>query len=187
MDPKLLRSLMDNQKENEDTVLNTIGHYRRRLRCRDSSEAATSQDRRTEEKFGQALRSWFPSKRQSRDILSLVHRHTVCNRFLRYSVTASITVTRGAGGFAINPSLQFRRVVAWDSPAFGLLRKVHIGWSDPTRPSVIQDTHRALFALFEARLASPTDTLENGETLLHVCTTDGHQQIATNDVIIECC
>jgi hypothetical protein len=89
-------------------------------------------------------------------------------------------VTKGAGGFAINPSLQFRPVVARHSPAFELLRNVLSEWAYTKRSSVIQDTHRALFALFEARLASPTDTLEDGETFLHVCTTNGLQRIATN-------
>jgi hypothetical protein len=79
-------------------------------------------------------------------------------------------MTNGAGGFSISPKLHFRAVVPKDSPAFKLLDKYsHF----MVEQGEIRRTHQALFELFHAGRASPTDTLENGDTLLHVRQTSG--------------
>jgi hypothetical protein len=84
-----------------------------------------------------------------------------------------MSVTRGAGGFAISPWLQFRAVVSRDSPAFALLDY----WS----PKIIAENDiikcaeqilKQLYQLFQEGKASPTDILPHGTTLLHVSTID---------------
>jgi hypothetical protein len=78
-------------------------------------------------------------------------------------------MTHGAGGFSISPKLHFRAVVPKDSPAFKLVGKYgrHHRYLHMEKGE-IRRTHQALFELFRAGRASPTDTLENGDTLLHV-------------------
>ncbi|KAL3455574.1 hypothetical protein BJX64DRAFT_294919 [Aspergillus heterothallicus] len=165
--PDLLRSLADTQREN-DTSLNILlpslqsrtRLTKRTLRCNCNPKKVHSTN------HGPCC----PLHNQNRNLVSLMFRHTFCNWFLRFSVTASLTMTKGAGGFSISPNLQFRAVVPDDSPAFKLLTKhsrFHT-W-DPLliKRSEIRSTHRKLFDLFHAGLASPTDTLENGTTILH--------------------
>jgi hypothetical protein len=117
---------------------------------------------------GRNRRKW--PNNQAKKVMSLIYRHTVCNRFLQFTITASLTVTKAAGGCSISPNLQFRAIVPGDSPAFSLLRATMdclIGREH--NESIIRDTRIALFELFYAGKASLSDTLGDGTTIMHVC------------------
>jgi hypothetical protein len=113
-------------------------------------------------------KSWTGN--QAQKVMSLIYRHTVCNRFLRYTVTASLTVTKSAGVCSITPNLQFRATVPNTSPAFSLIRATgrRLGRGE-NHHSLIRDTRIALFELFYTGKASLSDTLEDGSTIMHVC------------------
>ncbi|CEN60941.1 hypothetical protein ASPCAL07612 [Aspergillus calidoustus] len=120
-----------------------------------------------------AHKSWTGN--QTKKVRSLIFRHAVCNRFLRFTVTASLTVTRSAGVCSISPNLQFRSIVPDNSPAFSLLqaamRRLEMGEHSK---SIIRDTRTALFELFYTGKASLTDTLGDGTTIMHaVASWDG--------------
>jgi hypothetical protein len=83
-------------------------------------------------------------------------------------VLASLQIAIGAGGLIISPKLEFQPVVPYDSPAFTLLRTVEASFKLGFNESVIQDTQKMLFELFREGKASPSDTLPNGQTILHV-------------------
>lgn len=95
-------------------------------------------------------------------------KRKICNRLFGFSVLACLQITFGAGGLAISPKLEFQPVVSKDSPAFTLLRSAEQSFNLGFNKSVIQDTHKMLFELFREGKASPSDTLPNGETILHV-------------------
>ncbi|KAL4808112.1 hypothetical protein BDV18DRAFT_96177 [Aspergillus unguis] len=101
---------------------------------------------------------------------NLLIKRTFFNRLFGFSVLASIQITTGAGGFAISPKLEFRPVVPDDSPAFILLRSVKRRFKQGPKRSLIQDANRRLFELFREGKASPSDTLADGSTILHVVT-----------------
>jgi hypothetical protein len=166
-DPALLRSLLRNQVENGDRINTLISDYsktshtpKHRLlcRCRPNPMAINAPQ------MGFSHKAWCPISNQQKNIVSLAFTYTVCNRFLNFSIAASFAMTKGAGGLAISPNLQFRAIVPSNSPAFKLLLRSGSGRDG----SAIRSSHKALFELFYAGLASPTDTLGNGTTLLHV-------------------
>ncbi|OJJ04023.1 hypothetical protein ASPVEDRAFT_73591 [Aspergillus versicolor CBS 583.65] len=102
--------------------------------------------------------------------INLLMKRTLCNRLLRFSVLASLQITIGAGGFAISPKLEFRPVVPEDSPIFILLRSVRLRFKEDSNRSLIRDANRRLFELFREGKASPSDTLADGSTILHIVT-----------------
>ncbi|KAL4738832.1 hypothetical protein BDV11DRAFT_215708 [Aspergillus similis] len=102
--------------------------------------------------------------------INLLMRRTICNRLLRFSVSASLQITVGTGGFAISPKLAFRPVVPEDSPAFTLLLDVEASFRSGVNRSAIRDTSRRLFELFREGKSSPSDTLADGRTILHIVT-----------------
>jgi len=107
---------------------------------------------------------------QAKKVISLMFRHAVCNRFLKYAVTASLTVTNGSGGCSISPNVQFRAIVSDNSPAFRLLQETNLRLEKlESQETLIQETRAALFELFYTREASLSDTRGNGDTILHVC------------------
>jgi hypothetical protein len=82
-----------------------------------------------------------------------------------------MTLTRGAGAFAVSPVIQLHGIVGRCSPAFKLLRRVvegtRWGWDETseTLGTIIVD----LLKLFREKKAAPTDRLdEDGSTILHV-------------------
>lgn len=100
--------------------------------------------------------------------MNLLMKRTMCNRLLRLSVLASLQITIGTGGFSISPKLEFRPVVPEDSLAFILLRSVGSRLKQGSNTYVIRDANRRLFELFREGEASPSDTLADGTTILHV-------------------
>ena len=97
-------------------------------------------------------------------------------RLLANTVRATMTITIGAGGYSINPCLEFHAIVPFDSPAFLLLDygtfRRHFHTTPPTESigvcDFFENTLQQLYELFQDGRASPTDTVEDGSTLLHV-------------------
>lgn len=96
--------------------------------------------------------------------------------FLTKLVHATLAISRGAGGMSISPNLSYHAIVSRESPGFRLIsdtvellvpRNIWNG-SPPASPVVVEQTLRRLYDLFTSGHASPHDTLENGDTLLHV-------------------
>lgn len=99
-----------------------------------------------------------------------------CGAFLSGAIEASISITRGAGGYSISPGLRCAHVVPANNPAFKLLYRLHEVYRsyalyetniDQVRVSLetgIQDLAR----LFHDGRASPYDVDLEGKTLLHV-------------------
>ena len=79
-------------------------------------------------------------------------------------------VTIGAGGLSISPKLEFRAVVSAYSPAFTFIR--HLSRSGYHRVQRNMEVPHAdpvtLAQMFKDGAASPSDTLPNGMTMLHV-------------------
>lgn len=98
---------------------------------------------------------------------------------IKQVVTASIHLTRGAGGFSISPSLSCIRVVPYDSPAFYLLDRV---W-EHCELSSVDDFIAKLQGLFQDGLASPRDVDPCGRSLLHV----GHHSTAPTSYLTKHC
>lgn len=119
---------------------------------------------------------YFPSKR----IVSICARRVLYNRILKFSIVASLNITRGAGGFAISPNLAFFPVVPEDSPVFSLLMHTEKTLGKGYDDVVLQDTLKGLLKLFRTHESTPLDTLPNGTTILHVSVI--FHPIATLDV-----
>ncbi|MCJ1262511.1 hypothetical protein MMC22_002381 [Lobaria immixta] len=89
-----------------------------------------------------------------------------CGLILAKAAQASISITRGAGGFSISPTLTFSPVVPSSSAVFSVFDFGH--WDSVT------DTQQRLKAfvkklrqLFQDGKASPFDVDEDGNSLLH--------------------
>ena len=115
---------------------------------------------------------YCPLYARAGQIDTLGAKYTYCSKALGNSIAVAISITRGAGGFAISPWLQFRAVVSRDSPAFALL-SVKSAYETP-----LKDCERCadlilkqMYQLFQDGKASPTDVLSDGRTLLHVSPT----------------
>ena len=97
-------------------------------------------------------------------------------RLLANTIRATISITIGAGGCSINPYLEFHAIVPFYSPAFQLLNygtfQDHFNTTPPPQPKEVGDYFdfalRKLYELFRDGRASPTDTVKDGSTLLHV-------------------
>ncbi|KAL3459301.1 hypothetical protein BJX64DRAFT_206586 [Aspergillus heterothallicus] len=94
--------------------------------------------------------------------------YTFCNRFLGLSLQVMMSLTKGAGCFAICPTIRIQAVVARDSPAFALLfyPKV-LSFAGTELIDHVNAVKTSLFKLFHEGHAAPTDRLEDGSTILH--------------------
>lgn len=95
-------------------------------------------------------------------------RYAICNRLLGISVNVMMTLTRGAGALSISPIIQFRPVVANDSPAFRLLNEARDHANGVNSCEVLHRTRDALVRMIQEREVAPTEQLADGTTLLHV-------------------
>lgn len=98
--------------------------------------------------------------------------HVTIRRNLSILVEASLSCTRGAGGFSISPRLNFQLAVR-RSPATILfndfiLKKLTTSQSSEDLVKQLVLVERELLKLFRDRLVSPYERLPNGETHLHV-------------------
>ena len=120
----------------------------------------------------------FPSSRLTLVRLGIAR----CAPLLIGAIEASISITRGAGGYSISQNISCARVVPWFAPAFNLVEPI---WGGSSTWSAILNRrrsirHRAHFkrdlnydlqkikTLFEQGKASPYDVNGDGNTLLHV-------------------
>jgi hypothetical protein len=95
-------------------------------------------------------------------------RWTIYNRFLGYTIQISLDITKGAGGLAISPHLEFRATVPTDSPIFSLLSNTEGALKSETVGRTLEDTQQKLFKLLREGKGSWSDTLPNGNTILYV-------------------
>ena len=93
-----------------------------------------------------------------------------CGRLLAGVLQASFFCTKGAGGMSLSPSLNFRGVVASDSPAFSLINNLRpsIKLSADGWVSHVEERLQDLRRIFDERRASPYDIDIDGNTLIHV-------------------
>ena len=112
------------------------------------------------------------SRYAQRRVDTLGVKYTYCTRVLGYSIAATFSVGRGAGGLSISPYLILRAVVPRDSPAFRLLdlsvwdRNNKLRFSSPF--DHVNWILQQLNLLFQDGKASPTDVTSDGTTLLYV-------------------
>ena len=97
-----------------------------------------------------------------------------CGFLLSRAIEVSLSVTKGAGGFSISPTLQCARVISSDDPHLHLfnVRELERKWSVRNIKeweTALQATTKDLALSFEAGIASPYDVNRCGHTLLHVC------------------
>ena len=98
-----------------------------------------------------------------------------CGTFLAGAIEASMSITRGAGGFSISPGLRFAHVVPANNPAFELLYRLRDMHFVPGQTISIVELELSLETgvqdltrLFRDGKASPYDVDLQGNTLLHV-------------------
>ena len=96
-----------------------------------------------------------------------------CWTLLAGAIQASISVTRGAGGFSISPSLQCAYVVSPDSAHFELVSLLGVINNESIKTvndwqAFWQNRLSEIEQLFHNRKASPYDVDLCGNTLLHV-------------------
>lgn len=111
---------------------------------------------------------------------------TYYGRLLANTVRATISFTTGAGGISISPCLRLRALVPKSSPAFQLLDRkalsARFGWTSPTNEpcKYFESALQQLYELFQARVASPTDISEDGETLITVSKSVSSERLDTD-------
>jgi hypothetical protein len=119
-------------------------------------------------KSGTACHRGCKDHTETKRVISFIKRRTFYTWILSFSVQASLTITRGAGCFTITPYLDFRVIVPGYAPAFKLLMATEKGLRSQTAGFVIESTHTKLLQLLQEGKASCSDTLPNGDTILHV-------------------
>lgn len=96
-------------------------------------------------------------------------RFSYCGYLLARTLQASISFTRGAGGFSISPTISFSALVPSDSPLFRLLE---FNFSSKTSAHDMSKSFDVrigqILHLFENCAASPYDVDQDGNTMLHV-------------------
>lgn len=102
-----------------------------------------------------------------------------CGTLLAATVKASVSMTRGAGGSAISPTLSFCPVMPSNAENFALFEGVFSSF-DNVLDEVTKDKWQEFFdmrvqrlqRLYSERKASPYDVDQDGNTVLHVCMSD---------------
>jgi hypothetical protein len=95
-------------------------------------------------------------------------RFGLCSATFKRKINIAIVVSQGLEKWSIAPSLCTYRIVSENSPAFALLRSFHNDIRASAGLDAWIEPARALFRLFQMRLASPYERLTDGRTLLHV-------------------
>ena len=93
-----------------------------------------------------------------------------CGALIGQSISAFVSMTRGSGMVAINPSITINRVVSSSVPAFALLKQIGKGYSGI--PKMVKAFEVALMKLsrfYAAGEAFPHDVNPRGDTVLQVC------------------
>ena len=96
-------------------------------------------------------------------------KYSYHSRLLGLTIAASFSLTRGAGGLSIAPSLSFQVPVSRNDPGFRTLGLyVLLGKSLPPA-SFVDNTIEELKYLFGTRRLTPSDITPDGGSLLDVC------------------
>lgn len=101
---------------------------------------------------------------------------TYYGKLLANTIRATISFTNGAGGISISPCLRLRALVSNPSPAFQLLdrKALEARFRDTQSQQTnelcqhFENVLQELYELFHAKVASPTDISEDGNTLITV-------------------
>jgi hypothetical protein len=167
MIPSLLQSIPDSHKISNEApgsfmAKHQVQHKTPRMRC------SCTNCKRFANPVGGAHYHGCKVHAQDKRIISLFKQRTFYTWMLNFSVQVSLTITKGAGCFWIRPNLAFRAVVPLNSPVVSLLMDTEKGLRSRKAGSVIGSTHKRLLQLFQEGKASCSDTLPNGDTILHV-------------------
>jgi hypothetical protein len=171
--PALQRSILDNHQTSDKATGRSManGHVQRktpRMRCSCPSCNWSIYSVGGAPKSSTTYYSGCKVLAQDERVISLFKKRTFHTWNLNFSVQASLTITKGARCFTITPHIEFRSVVPLDSPVFSLLKDTEKGFGSPKAYFVIGSTHKKLLQLFREQKASYSDTLPNGDTILHV-------------------
>lgn len=109
-----------------------------------------------------------PFHKNDQKLVLFSKRWIINNRILKFSVSASLTIRKAAEGVSISPNLQFRPVVASESPVFCLLRETETNLKSRMAGIELERAQRKLLRIFMNGEGSYLDTLPNGNTILHV-------------------
>ena len=109
-------------------------------------------------------------------------RAPYCGYLLACAVRFSLTVSWGAGGLAISPTILFCPIVPSNSGAFALIESIESKrgfFRSPIRSKcrIFEKLLQESRELFKNGRASPYDVNEHGETILHVCKTSKYSFI----------
>ncbi|KAE8387079.1 hypothetical protein BDV23DRAFT_196003, partial [Aspergillus alliaceus] len=163
-----LSSISDIQRGDDDNVgsltISRYRKYRNRCMCSHHNQSQLSGWGDLEARHEYVC----PFHRQDKRIFSIFKRWVFCNRILKLSIRASITVQMGAGGFFISPKIHFRPIVSAESPVFCLLRETEKCLKSEMIGPEIEGAQKKLLALFAEGKGAPLDTLPNGDTILHM-------------------
>jgi len=92
------------------------------------------------------------------------------NKLIGFATKVTFTLRLGAGGFAISPHLAFRGFSRDGSPAFRLFYE--LGWDNAKTETqyvaILRQIPARMRLLFANGEATPSETDEYGDTLLHV-------------------
>lgn len=179
--PSLLASISDHQLSPPNTEQFGTGardldrtYYRKVCTCRNTKSAS---------KRRVGLGFWTFTSRDClhSDTCSLFHTTPTEERFGFYwylattlasgAIQASITITRGAGGFAISPYLGYSGLLYHGSPAYQLLFNC-LRTLQRSRPEdfgkVLNQLDMGMRDVFFSGRGSPKDLTEDGDSILHV-------------------
>jgi hypothetical protein len=110
-----------------------------------------------------------PLSTQRRSTIVLAAKYSYRSRFITRLLSFSVSISSGAGGLSISPSLTFRAIVPDSSPAFSLFTYDSIyAFRLKSTESYCEWVARELYRLFREQEAYPTDVDVRGENLLHV-------------------
>jgi hypothetical protein len=173
--PALLRSLLDDQKmaaESTGFLMAKSQPHRAGdlIGCRCSRWNQSVPLNRQFARQSAILNRACPVHNQYEYNTLFFKRWTLYNRLLGYTIQFSLDITKGAGGLAISPHLEFRATVPTYSPIFRLLSNTEDGLKSETVGRTLENTQQKLFELLQEGKGSWSDTLPNGNTILHVRT-----------------
>jgi hypothetical protein len=171
--PALLRSLLDDQKmagESTGSLMAKRQPHRAGdlIRCTCSRWSQSASLNRQSARQPASLNQACPVNDQDERTTLSLKRWTLYNRFLGYTIRITLHITKGAGGLAISPNLVFRATVPTEAPIFRLLSNAEDVLESETVGITLENTQRKLFELLREGKGSWSDTLPNGDTILHV-------------------
>lgn len=149
---------------------------KRRVSCTCSRISQTAFLNRTATQLGTGRDHACPYHDRGDRVTWLLKRWNFCNWVFSFSIQISLTVIKGAGGYSISPSLHFRATVPMSSPIFSLLFNAQKRLRSEAAGPVIESAQQELLGLLRQGKGSYSDTLANGDTILHVSRSPVHAE-----------